>query len=62
MKLNERNEILDEVRAARDTYAARFDYSIRRMVEDLKQKEAQHPELLAKLLPRDPKAARVQAE
>ena len=62
MESNERDEIIDEVRAARDAYAAQFNYDIRRMIEDLKQKEARHPELLADLLPGKPKAANVQAE
>ena len=37
------DEILDEVRSAREAYAARFDYDLGRMFEDLKQKEQQNP-------------------
>lgn len=44
-----KDEIVEEVRAARDAYAARFDYDLKRIFEDLKAKEAQHPELMADL-------------
>jgi hypothetical protein len=35
------SKIVDEVRAARETYAARFDYDLDRMFQDLKKHEAQ---------------------
>ena len=62
MEPNERDEIVDEVRAARQAYAAQFNYDIRRMIEDLQAKEAQHPELRADLHPLAPTVANVQAE
>lgn len=42
-----RDEIVDEVREARDAYASRFNYDLERMLEDLKAKEAEHPWLMA---------------
>lgn len=51
MKQNESDEIIGEVRAARQAYAARLGYDIRRIVEDLKTKEACYPERRAKLQP-----------
>ena len=41
MERNNRDEIVDEVRAARQAYAARFEFDIRRIVEDLKAKGIQ---------------------
>jgi hypothetical protein len=51
MERNNRDEIIDEVRAARQAYAARFGFDIRRIVEDLKAKESKHPERRADLRP-----------
>ena len=51
MERNNKDEIVDEVRAARQAYAARFGYDIRRIVEDLKAKESRHPERRADLRP-----------
>lgn len=51
MERNNREEIVDEVRAARRAYAARFGFDIRRIVEDLKTKECRHPERRANLRP-----------
>jgi hypothetical protein len=34
------DEIIDEVRRVREAYAERFDFDVKRMVEDLQQKEA----------------------
>jgi hypothetical protein len=51
MERNGMDEIIEEVREARRSYAARFNYDIRRMVEDLKAKESQHPERRAELRP-----------
>ncbi|MGA2591148.1 MAG: hypothetical protein ABSH32_14615 [Bryobacteraceae bacterium] len=53
-----KDEIVEEVRAARQAYAAQFDYDLTRMFEDLKKKEAQHPERLANLKPLKPSARR----
>ncbi len=44
-----KDEIVEEVRAARDAYAAQFDYDLDQIVADLKLKQARHPELLAPL-------------
>ncbi len=38
-----KDEIVEEVRKAREAYAAQFDYDLKRMVEDLKKKEDQDP-------------------
>jgi hypothetical protein len=38
-----KDEIVEEVRTARETYAAQFDYDLERMFEDLKSKEEQDP-------------------
>jgi hypothetical protein len=48
---NNRDEIVEEVRAARQAYAARFGFDIRRIVDDLKAKESKHPERRADLRP-----------
>jgi hypothetical protein len=45
------DEIAEEVRATRDAYAARFDYGLVRIFEDIKNKEQEHPERLADLKP-----------
>jgi hypothetical protein len=55
-----KDEIVEEVRAAREAYAARFGYDLRRIFEDLKAKEAEHPERWSKLRPLEPVAAEVQ--
>ena len=49
MKL--KDPIVEEVRRAGDAYAAQFDYDLERIFEDLKKREAEHPERLAKLQP-----------
>jgi len=51
MGRNNRDEIVDDVREAREAYAARFGFDIRRIVEDLKAKESRHPERRANLRP-----------
>lgn len=51
MERNNRDEIVAEVRAARQAYAARFGFDVRRIVEDMKAKESRHPERRANLLP-----------
>ena len=38
-----KDEIVEEVRTAREIYAAQFDYDLERMFEDLKSKEEQDP-------------------
>jgi hypothetical protein len=46
-----KDEIVEEVRAVREAYAARFDYNVARMFEDIKKKEQEHPERLVDLRP-----------
>ena len=50
----EEDEIVAEVRLAREAYAARFNYDIHRMLEDLAAKQAQHPERSADIGPVTP--------
>ena len=38
-----KDEIVEEVRQAREAYAAQFDYDLKRIFEDLKKKEAEDP-------------------
>jgi hypothetical protein len=38
-----KDEIVEEVRNAREAYAAQFDYDLKRMFGDLKKKEEQNP-------------------
>ena len=49
-----KDEIVEEVRMAADAYAAQFDYDLKRMFEDLKKKEEQHPAPRADLKPLAP--------
>ena len=49
--MNLRDEIVDEVRAAREAYAAQFDFDLRKIFADLKAKEAAHQQDLAPLKP-----------
>jgi hypothetical protein len=46
-----RDEIVEEVRTAREAYAAQFDYDLERMFEDLKRKEEQNLAPRANLKP-----------
>ena len=53
--MNGEDEIVEEVRAARDAYAARFNYDIRKIYEDVKAREQttnHHP--VATLQPVEP--------
>ncbi len=49
-----KDEIVEEVRTAREAYAARFDYDLARMFKDLKNKEQQNPAPHANLKPLKP--------
>lgn len=49
-----KDEIVEEVRSAREAYAARFHYDLARMFEDLKKKEEQNPAPRASLKPLRP--------
>lgn len=51
--MNLNDEIVDEVRAAREAYAARFNYDLAEMFKDLKAKEA-HTLNIASLQPAEP--------
>ena len=53
-----KDEILEEVRVAREAYAAQFDYDLGRMFEDLKRKEEQNPAPRAELKPLQPREQR----
>ena len=52
--MNHQDEIVAEVRAAREAYAARFNYDLAQMYKDLKAKERARNCNLAKLQPVDP--------
>jgi len=58
MKMTWKDPIVEEVRKAREAYAARFDYNLERMFEDLKKREAEHPERLVNLQPVKPRKRR----
>ena len=49
-----KDPIVEEVRAARDAYAAQFDYDLTRIFEDLKKKEQEDPAPRANLQPLKP--------
>ena len=52
--MNPKDEIVEEVRAARQAYAARFDYDLAEMYKDLKVKEQARGCKLAALQPVEP--------
>ena len=52
--MNAKDEIVAEVRAARDAYAARFHYDLREICADLRAKEQASPGRLARLEPVQP--------
>jgi hypothetical protein len=45
------DEIVDEIRAAREAYAARFDFDLHRLFADLQSKEAKHQADISSLKP-----------
>jgi len=49
-----KDEIVEEVRAVREAYAAQFDYNLQRIFEDLKKKEEEDPCPRADLEPLKP--------
>ncbi|HZM09278.1 MAG TPA: hypothetical protein VFC15_03600 [Candidatus Limnocylindrales bacterium] len=53
-----KDEIVEEVRATREAYAAQFDYDLKRMFEDLKAKEVNNPARRAELKPLQPHVQR----
>jgi hypothetical protein len=52
--MNSKDEIVDEVRAAREAYAARFNYDLAEMFNDLKAKEHARKSNIAALQPVEP--------
>lgn len=52
--MNWKDEIVEEVRTAREAYAAQFNYDLELMFEDLKKKEEQNPAPRANLKPLKP--------
>jgi hypothetical protein len=57
--MNFKDEIVEEVRAARQTYAERFNYDLGEMYKDLKAKEQALDRKLAALEPIEPQLTRV---
>jgi len=57
-----KDPIVEEVRRAREAYAARFDYDLERMFEDIKKREQEHPERLATIKPVKPNKQRVKPQ
>ena len=49
-----KDEIVEEVRTAKEAYAAQFDYDLDRMFQDLKMHEEENPALRANLKPLKP--------
>jgi len=47
--MNLKDEIVEEVRAAREAYAARFNYDLTEMCKDLTAKELEHRDKIAAL-------------
>jgi hypothetical protein len=56
--MNLKDEIVEEVRAARESYAARFNYDLKEMYKDLKAKEQAHRGKMAPLQPVQPQPER----
>jgi hypothetical protein len=52
--MNSKDEIVEEVRVARDAYAARFNYDLAKMFSDLKAKEHARNRNIAALQPVEP--------
>jgi hypothetical protein len=52
--MNSRDEIVDQVRAAREAHAARFNYDLAEMYKDLKAKEQAGSRNIAGLQPVEP--------
>lgn len=49
--MNAKDEIVEEIRATRESYAARFNYDLAAIYEDLKAKEQMTNHLVAVLQP-----------
>jgi len=50
------DEIVNQVRAPREAYAARFNYDLAEMYKDLKAKEQGHCHRMAELKPVEPQS------
>ena len=50
-----KDPIVEEVRKAGDAYFAQFDYDLKRVFADLKEREREHPERMVTLKPRKPR-------
>ena len=48
------DEIVEEVRKARDEYAAKFNYDLEAIYKDIKEKEKQSPRKVVSLPPKKP--------
>lgn len=53
-----KDEIVEEVRAVREAYAAQFDYNLKRIFEDLEKREQEDPRPRASLKPLKPNEQR----
>jgi len=60
--MRSRDEIVDEVRAVREAYAARFNYDLAEMYKDLKAKEEGHGCNIAVLQPVKPEQESARAD
>jgi hypothetical protein len=54
-EMNSQDEIVNEVRATREAYAARFNFDLAEIFKDLKAKEQVHQRDIALLQPLAPK-------
>ena len=52
--MNRKDEIVEEVRVAREAYAARFNYDLAEMYKDLKANEQARNRNIASLQPAEP--------
>jgi hypothetical protein len=50
--------IIEEIRRIRQEHARRFNYDLRAIVDDLRERERQHPERLISLPPKSPRRKR----
>jgi hypothetical protein len=56
--MGDRNPIVDEVRAARDTIAKKCDYDIAKIAESIRERERQSGRTFVRLPPKRPTVAR----
>jgi hypothetical protein len=54
--MSAKDEIVNEVRAAREAYAARFNYDLAEIYKDLKAQEQAHSSRIAALEPVEPQS------